>query len=897
MKGLLDFFMLRRNLSDVALFVLLGLLLTGCTKTVELGGTKTGGTAYDPSKVIAVTTEVSALSGPAGTRSGSGGAAAAGTRGTPIDNVSQMTTLGLFCSYTNQNTYAPASDAPGYMFDEQLELHADGFWYYSGTPVMWWGASYPSTVPGAGYNAADHYTFFAYAPFATGVYDATGNPTGNGITVTSAFSTAGTPTLSYAVPTNVLNQPDLMLALPRKDLHPTGHPVALQLKHALTAVGFTIVGNGEKVTGISISGVSTSGNLVMDGTAIAWTGLNAPQTTDFSASIAFDSGESYMTATSTQTSLITGDGYLMMVPQTFDTTLRAPAPKPLMTLSFADGTTRLVDMTNFPQWTAGERITYNIILTPAGTLSVSPSNLVLDFHAQTPAIQTVNVVAMTASGSDDSTAPWTLTSDQPWLQFTLDPGGASPTQTLNGFGSQNVYLVTTANPDVTIRQATISLGSALAVNVSQLVDVNNALIVPQSTTLPAGTAYIGAFWRASETGERVITIPVGANPTNTGTWTAQVVWFDSQWDFYNGDGIVLSTSSSTDGGIGTASPDNAENHQVTDGTISPITGTVGAGGNITFRLGLQKSFAFFNAAGNPARYAVVLISFGTGQYWNLYLRQGEGADYVMRNSDQVSSGGLAARTMCVKFSPYNLTAAHLNAQVDISGATPAVNPGIFTQYPTQAGAFFQWANLINVRYAYDPITPGVPAGITWDSTDPNSYWTDASNLAATHETCPSGYRRATDGLTNTADTGPTMTSSESRQSLYLNPQLGNNNNSINNSVWGYYADGFFDRRPITGGPAGSTSPGSNSSVSAGDDNIAHNGMLFFNPATNASLFFPAAGYRYSNGPLYNAGTYGYYWTSSSFETTNSWHLYIFNIHSSQNTSNRCDGFTVRCVKN
>jgi len=77
---------------------LLRLLAVGCTKTVELGGTKTGGTAYDPSKVIAVTTEVSALSGPAGTRSGSGGAATAGTRGTPIDTHWRGTGAGCFMS-------------------------------------------------------------------------------------------------------------------------------------------------------------------------------------------------------------------------------------------------------------------------------------------------------------------------------------------------------------------------------------------------------------------------------------------------------------------------------------------------------------------------------------------------------------------------------------------------------------------------------------------------------------------------------------------------------------------------------------------------------------------------------------------------------------------------------
>jgi len=426
---------------------LLLLLATGCIKTELNTPTAVGGTDYDPSQVIAITTQVSALSGTAGSI----------TRGTPIDNVSDMTSLGLFCSYTNQTQWStiPTNNAPGYMFNEQLNLNASGFWEYAGTPVMWWGATYPSTVPTSGANAADHYTFFAYAPYET---------TGNGIAVTSLITDNGVPTLSYTVPTNVSDQPDLMVAAAMYDIHPTGHPVALQMKHALTAVGFTIVGNGEQVTGISISGVSTSGTLAMDGNAIAWTGLNAPQTTDFSASIAYDPDGSggyltYKTATSAASSLITGDGYLMMVPQTFDTTLRAPAPKPLMTISFADGTTRVIDMTNFPQWTPGERITYNIILTPAGTLSISPSDITMDVIAQTPSNQTVSVNAMNADGTDASSMPWTLTSSDPWLTLTLDPSGAGASQTLSGNGSQTVYLVTTENATKATRQATISLGT------------------------------------------------------------------------------------------------------------------------------------------------------------------------------------------------------------------------------------------------------------------------------------------------------------------------------------------------------------------------------------------------------------------------------------------------------
>lgn len=69
-------------------------------------------------------------------------------------------------------------------------------------------------------------------------------------------------------------------------------------------------------------------------------------------------------------------------------------------------------------------------------------------------------------------------------------------------------------------------------------------------------------------------------------------------------------------------------------------------------------------------------------------------------------------------------------------------------------------------------------------------------LSSTQESCPPGYRRPSDGITdyaaaNTSTTG--IESSEIRQSLYVIPTFGDAN-SRDNFRWGFYADGFFDRR-------------------------------------------------------------------------------------------------------
>jgi hypothetical protein len=229
----------------------------------------------------------------------------------------------------------------------------------------------------------------------------------------------------------------------------------------------------------------------------------------------------------------------------------------------------------------------------------------------------------------------------------------------------------------------------------------------------------------------------------------------------------------------------------------------------------------------------------------------------MRPQDTNSSGGGYGmfpsdppRPYAARFSPYNLTAP--------TGALDAANPyeilntngGSLTNYPSQAGAVFQWANS-NGRHAWSPFAVGISSiwnSVIGSASDSNINWNSS------RETCPQNYRRPTDG----GGSG-TIANSEIRQSLWLNPQASNSENSVN-SVYGYYADGFFDRRQID-----NTSYRTSSAVSTGNRNIAYIGNLFFNPATNASLFFPRAGYRQGSGGILDQnGQTGFYWTSTSY---------------------------------
>jgi hypothetical protein len=148
-----------------------------------------------------------------------------------------------------------------------------------------------------------------------------------------------------------------MIARARKDIHPTGHPVNLQMKHALTAIGFEVSGKGEVITGIAVTGISDQAVLMMDAEQPdLWSNHGSLITTYLSTNIY---GGSF-TANATPHNLLTADGYLMMIPQilTSDAKVR---------LTFSNNTNKDFDLTGGPlptAWEAGKKVTYHINLNP-----------------------------------------------------------------------------------------------------------------------------------------------------------------------------------------------------------------------------------------------------------------------------------------------------------------------------------------------------------------------------------------------------------------------------------------------------------------------------------------------------------------------------------------------------
>lgn len=121
---------------------------------------------------------------------------------------------------------------------------------------------------------------------------------------------------------------------------------------------------------------------------------------------------------------------------------------------------------------------------------------------------------------------------------------------------------------------------------------------------------------------------------------------------------------------------------------------------------------------------------------------------------------------------------------------------------------------------------------------------------------------------------------------------------------GFYADGYFDRRPIRYQPDGSSAT-TRYAVSPETAQAAYRGSLIFNPITKASVFLPAAGRRspnYELGKLYYPGETGYYWTSSASaefqntENSNAWTQEYNSWRPGSISTPSLNASSIRCVR-
>ena len=175
------------------------------------------------------------------------------TRATPVETGTFYDSFGVLAS-VYMGTWSEDSCLPDYMYDVEV------------TEASSWTTSY--YWPGAGRNIR----FFAYAPYG-----------GQGI-VLSDKTSAGTPSITYTVPTDVADQQDLLVAATSGMAGNTAAAAPLSFAHALTAVRFTTGDDmmSGRITKITLKGVYGSGSHTMG--SDSWNGYGA--TTDFSQTLA-----------------------------------------------------------------------------------------------------------------------------------------------------------------------------------------------------------------------------------------------------------------------------------------------------------------------------------------------------------------------------------------------------------------------------------------------------------------------------------------------------------------------------------------------------------------------------------------------------------------------------------
>ena len=429
-----------------------------------------------------------------------------------------------------------------------------------------------------------------------------------------------------------------------------------------------------------------------------------------------------------------------------------------------------------------------------------------------------------------------------------------------------------------------------------------------------------AFFKHNQKGERIIT---GQHRLDQ-TWSVSVPVAYQNW-------LVVSATPSFDPNIGTESPGDAEHYPV---TLNPYRGEDGTSisgltGRIYFRIGVKENADFVPTKESDPKFGYINLSYYPG--WRttmkIYIRQGEAGAYIYAPGDAIPrtvwgawNGGTDitthvredmrllstnARRGAAKFSALNLTSERLAGNTNPDYENVNVKGARFVDFPSQAGAFFQWAVDLKgttsgmtdyYRRAFNPSKSYLVSGFPWGYGEFPIMWDGdvSANIPAykeQFEVCPPGYRRPTDGYTDKIsyngnydylpDEGTTGTAtnykdqieySELRVSLFNVPFAGNAASSADyatafttpfggtgNTGPGTYPYGankdMLARKQLKGTtytfysdgffdrrPIKEASNG-NYGVSLGNSNVAYQGVLYFNPdsGTNASVFFPSAG--------------------------------------------------------
>lgn len=382
--------------------------------------------------------------------------------------------------------------------------------------------------------------------------------------------------------------------------------------------------------------------------------------------------------------------------------------------------------------------------------------------------------------------------------------------------------------------------------------------------------FVGTFHRFDEYGERIITW------NNSGPWAAVIEPVNSH---RNPDGsggnadykdVIFDRYVSPAQEMGilyTENPGNAEDYLVTDMSDKLVqidgieTRALKGNGKVYMRVGWKKS-PIRGVKGQINRYAKITIRDQVDDMNSskvlgvLYIRKGEEPDYIMRKGDPILGDTYSGnRDDVVQFSPYDVTSPYGNEVKKDYFDYPFIGSGggAFVKYPSQGGSYFKWGSGRGVSL----YTTDLPFGYFNGNVAIPDVWSKAVDV------CPDGYRvpaydSSTESVASYFFPNPysSLDGLEMVQSMYVKPEQDMvyapydwrkhtpyPQDQSANWMFGYYADGYFDRGAITLLPSAYVSYANSE---------GYDGLLVFNPYSLSSIFLPATGYIGITG-LYQPG--------------------------------------------
>ncbi len=424
------------------------------------------------------------------------------TKGTPITDGEKVNSIGIF---TNVRTYSGGNftDAKVYLSNSEVARNTYGILEFLN--MSYWPILKDTQTLG----------FIAYSPYSDVTYDEDGVMTTTSTTTESGISDVTSTDmlhlqLNYNVPTDVANQPDLLVSLP---VEQTEDAVSLTFKHALSTIVFKVQGDGvmpvKSITFTDI-GYQAQMTLTYDGNTVESTGVttytgtpvwsyiedeDGYPTTIRDMELSIDAGTLVEVYPDEDLEVINAaSGYLMMIPQTVSASSK-------IVIEFTDNETRSVRFLDKQEWIPGGKYNYNINIAFEGE--------VVDFSD----IETVNTLVGNPDGTELETAncyilnPPVYTKEQ---ELGTDDSDDSATTT-----SQSVFTrVSDTRSDAT-------------------------------ETIYGALYYIPITSRIND--YYVEYVDGGTFPSISESWKPQILWYDCNKDPED-EGIVIKRAAASDDG-------------------------------------------------------------------------------------------------------------------------------------------------------------------------------------------------------------------------------------------------------------------------------------------------------------------------------------------------------------